>query len=128
VCDGHVLIWTLAAGHAAPAPWCECGIHARHPRRASARRVLASRREMAGIIEAGGAVEVHDEGFRAERARPRAFLLSPGRNPKQIGRLAATYRAEVVYPGGGRAFWRGAGSGSLVWPSPSSPSCSGRQG
>jgi hypothetical protein len=84
------------AGHTAPAPGCGCGIHAWHPRRASVRRVLASRREVAGIVEAGGAVEVHEEGFRAERGRPHALLLVPGRNPKQIARLAATYRAEVV--------------------------------
>jgi hypothetical protein len=32
--------------------------------------VLASRFELPGIIEADGAVEVHADGFRAERARP----------------------------------------------------------
>jgi hypothetical protein len=96
--DGEWLVSACArvAGHAAPSPGCECGIHAWHPRRLSARRVLASRRDVPGIVEAGGAVEVHEEGFRAERARPHAFLLSPGRNAKLIDRLAATYRAEVV--------------------------------
>jgi hypothetical protein len=83
-------------GHTAPGAGCECGIHAWHPRRAFAGRVLASRREVSGIVEAGGAVELHEDGFRAERARPHAFLLPPGRNPKLIRRLAATYRAEVV--------------------------------
>jgi hypothetical protein len=55
---------------------------------------------VAGIVEAAGAVEVHEAGFRAERARPHAFLLSPGRNRNLIDRLAATYRAEVVDVGG----------------------------
>jgi hypothetical protein len=91
--------WLQAAcphGHAAPAPDCECGIHAWHPRPASARRVLAGRREIPGVVEADGAVEVHEEGFRAERARPHAFVRLPGRNPQLIDRLAKSYEAEVV--------------------------------
>jgi hypothetical protein len=93
---GEWLAGTCASGHAAPSPGCECGIHAWHPRPASARRVLGSRREIAGIVEAAGAVELHEDGFRAERARPHAFVMSPGRNPKLIGRLATTYHAEVL--------------------------------
>jgi hypothetical protein len=83
-------------GHAAPAADCECGIHAWHPRPDSARRVLASRREIPGIVEADGAVEVHEEGFRAERARPHALVSLPGRNARLIERLAAAYGAEVL--------------------------------
>jgi hypothetical protein len=93
---GEWLASTCASGHAAPSPGCECGIHAWHPRRASVRRVLTSRREVAGVVEAAGAVELHEEGFRAERARPHAFVMSPGRNLKLISRLAATYHAEVI--------------------------------
>ena len=44
---------------------CGCGIHAWHPRRASARRILRSRFDLPGIVEADGAVEVHEDGFRA---------------------------------------------------------------
>jgi hypothetical protein len=83
-------------GHAAPAAQCHCGIHAWHPRRASARRVLASRFDLPGIVEVDGAVEVHDDGFRAARARPYAFIRLPGRNPFLIERLGATYGAEVL--------------------------------
>jgi hypothetical protein len=83
-------------GHAAPASGCQCGIHAWHPRRASARRVLASRFELPGIVEADGAVEVHADGFRAERARPYAFVRLPGRNPFLIDRIAASYGAEIL--------------------------------
>jgi hypothetical protein len=91
--------WVRAAcgeGHVAPAPSCRCGIHAWHPRRASARRVLASRFDLPGIVEADGAVEVHEDGFRAARARPYAFIRLPGRNPAPIERLGAAYGAEIL--------------------------------
>jgi hypothetical protein len=82
--------------HAAPTAGCGCGIHAWHPRRASAKRVLGIRRELPGIVEAGGAVEVHEDGFRAERTRPYALVLTPGRNGKLLHRLAEAYRVPVV--------------------------------
>jgi hypothetical protein len=87
---------TCAAGHHAPAAGCRCGIHAWHPRAKHARRVLACRFELPGIVEAGGAVELHEDGFRAERARPYAFVRLPGRNPYLIERLAAAYGAQVL--------------------------------
>jgi hypothetical protein len=62
--------------------------------------VLSMRREVAGIAEADGGIEVHAEGFRAERARPYALVLVPGRNAEQIRRLASAYRIEVVEVGG----------------------------
>jgi hypothetical protein len=91
--------WLRAAcdtGHSAPAPGCRCGIHAWHPRHASARRILSLRFELPGIVEADGAIELHEEGFRAERGRPYAFVRLPGRNPFLIERLAAAYGAEVL--------------------------------
>ena len=90
----------LSAGceqpHDAPAPGCDCGVHAWHPRRSSAKAILAGRFEVPGVVEADGAVEVHEDGFRAERARPHAIFLAPGRNPYQLHRLAERYRAELV--------------------------------
>jgi hypothetical protein len=83
-------------GHDAPQADCACGIHAWHPRRWSARRVLASRFEVPGIVEAAGAVEVHEEGFRAERGRPYALFVAPGRNAKLLARLCRRYGAELV--------------------------------
>ena len=56
----------------------------------------SSRFDLPGIVEADGAVEVHEEGFRAQRARPYAFVRLPGRNPFLIERLAAAYGAEVL--------------------------------
>jgi hypothetical protein len=88
-----------AEAHAAPAPGCGCGIHAWHPRRRAARRILASRRELPGVVEASGAIEVHEEGFRAQRARPYALLLAPGRNAGLVHRLAEVYGARVVEAG-----------------------------
>jgi hypothetical protein len=87
---------TCGEGHAAPDAHCRCGIHAWHPRPESARRVLASRFDLPGIVEVDGAVEVHDDGFRAARARPYAFIRLPGRNPFLIERLGASYGAEVL--------------------------------
>jgi hypothetical protein len=85
-----------ADGHRAPAPDCECGIHALHPTLPSARRVLAQRRVVPGIVEAEGQVELHDQGFRSERGRPHALVLAPGRNGKLVRRLAETYAIPVV--------------------------------
>jgi hypothetical protein len=82
--------------HSAPAPGCQCGIHAWHPRPRSARRVLSLRRQVAGVVEARGAVELHRDGFRAEQARPFALFLAPGAQAALVGRLAQTYAAEVV--------------------------------
>ena len=84
------------SGHQPPAHGCGCGLHAWHPSRRSARRVLASRREIPGIVEARGTIELHDDGFRAERARPHALVLAPGRNARLVCRLAEAYGAQVV--------------------------------
>lgn len=86
--------------HDPPAHACGCGLHAWHPSRSSARRILASRRDVPGIVEAQGAIELHADGFRAQRARPYAFVLLPGRNARLVRRLADMYGAEVVEAGG----------------------------
>jgi hypothetical protein len=86
--------------HGAPAPDCNCGVHAWHPRPRAARRILASRREVPGVVEASGAIEVHEEGFRAERARPHALLLAPGRNAALAHRLGEIYGVPVVEAAG----------------------------
>ena len=83
-------------GHAAPDAGCRCGVHAWHPSRASARRVLGSRFELPGIVEATGAIELQDDGFRAQRARPFALVVTPGRNAARARRLARRYHAEVA--------------------------------
>jgi hypothetical protein len=95
---GKWLHATCAArrAHEVPAAGCSCGIHAWHPRRASARRVLAGRFEQPGIVEAAGAVELQHDGFRAERGRPYALVVTPGRNASRAERLARRYGAELV--------------------------------
>jgi hypothetical protein len=82
--------------HRAPAHDCDCGLHALHPSRRSARRILSARREIPGIVEARGQIEVHADGFRAERARPYALLLLPGRNARLLHRLGESYGVEVL--------------------------------
>jgi len=81
--------------HAAPGHDCTCGIYAWHPRPRTAQRVLAVRRTIGGIVEAEGAVEVHGEGFRAERARPYALMVGR-RSPALVRRLAERYDAELI--------------------------------
>jgi hypothetical protein len=93
---GQWLHATCPQSHAAPTAGCDCGVHAWHPRRSSARDVLAPRATVAGIVEAQGPAEVHEDGFRAERARPYALVLTPRSNAKLIDRLAARYDAAVI--------------------------------
>jgi hypothetical protein len=83
-------------GHAAPGRDCDCGVHALHPRRRSARRVMGSRRHVAGVVEATGAIELYEDGFRAERARPYALLDAPWRSPDVTRRLAAAHDAQLI--------------------------------
>ena len=89
-----------APEHAAPGHDCQCGIHAWHPTRANARRALAARRQVVGVVEADGAVEVHEDGFRAQRARPHALFVPPGRNGALIARLAGRYATPARAVGG----------------------------
>jgi hypothetical protein len=78
-------------------------VHAWHPRLRAARRILAGRREVPGIVEAHGAIEVHEDGSRAERARPYALLLAPGSNAGLVHRLGAAYHVPVVEADGADA-------------------------
>lgn len=103
----HTVGWPLARGwlestcelgHASPAPDCACGVHAWHPRRRWARRALAARRTVPGVVEASGVVEVHADGFRAQRARPHA-LVDTGWHSALVQRLAAAYGVPVVEGG-----------------------------
>jgi hypothetical protein len=84
------------ADHAAPAPGCHCGIHAWHPSAASARRVLAGRAEVPGVVEADGPIELHEEGFRAQRARPHVLFVAPRRNAAAVQRLGRRHGVPVV--------------------------------
>jgi hypothetical protein len=97
--DGGALLdaeCSVTPPHAPPHATCECGLHAWHPSRASARRVCGVRREVPGILEASGAVELHPDGFRAQRGRPYALVLLPGRNARRLERLAEAYDAELL--------------------------------
>jgi hypothetical protein len=97
--DGGALLdaeCSVTPPHAPPNATCECGLHAWHPSRAAARRVCGVRREVPGILEASGAVELHPDGFRAERGRPHALVLLPGGNARRLERLAEAYGAELL--------------------------------
>jgi hypothetical protein len=93
---GEWLRATCPGGHLAPDPQCECGLHAWHPRLESARDVMAVRRVVPGVIEVQGPIEVHEDGFRAQRGRPYALVAVPGRNAELVRRLAERYGAAVI--------------------------------
>lgn len=82
--------------HRPPGATCRCGLHAWHPSLRAARRVCGIRREVPGVLEASGAIEVHAEGFRAERGRPHALALLPNANRGLVERLAETYGIELI--------------------------------
>jgi hypothetical protein len=93
---GEWLHASCANHHRAPDAACDCGLHAWHPRLRSARDVMAVRGTVPGVLEAQGPVEVHEDGFRAQRGRPYALVAMPGRNARLVRRLAARYDAAVV--------------------------------
>jgi hypothetical protein len=87
---------SLDHGHAAPRAGCTCGVYGLHPSLRAARRVLAVRREIAGIVETRGTVEVHADGFRAAEGRPHVLVTHQRSNPYLLARLAAAYGAALV--------------------------------
>ena len=89
--------------HPAPAPGCSCGIYGLHPSRGSAWRALAFRREIGGVVEARGAIELHADGFRAQEGRPRVLLAHPRSNPYLLRRLSEAYEVPVVEVRGPKA-------------------------
>ena len=93
-------------GHA-PAPDCTCGLYSMHPWPEQTSEVASSLLggsdlaiPVMGIVEAWGRIEVHEDGFRAEYARPHALVLFTDSFPDDYAEilavLAATYRVGVV--------------------------------
>jgi hypothetical protein len=109
---------TTAAGHAAPAPDCACGLHAWHPGPRAARQLLRRRFEVPGVLEAEGAIELHRDGFRAARGRPYALFAGPRANEARIARLAEAYDAEVVRVGDAEAIVAWCHARELGLPTP----------
>jgi hypothetical protein len=69
--------------HAAPAPDCRCGIYGMHPSQIGewfemTRKPFDWGQSVHGIVEAWGRVELHEDGFRAEFARPYAIVHVEG--------------------------------------------------
>jgi hypothetical protein len=58
--------------------------------------VMRVRGMVPGVVEAQGPVEVHEDGFRAQRGRPHALVAARGGNGRLIARLAERYGAEVI--------------------------------
>ena len=89
---------------ATPAGECTCGLYLLHPCRATQSQfwepLLAQSLYVIGIAEAWGRVHVHEEGFRAQYARPIGLALLGASRQSGYGRLiedlAIDHRAEVL--------------------------------
>jgi hypothetical protein len=87
--------------HPAPMDGCECGLYSwRHPSpqwgedplRSSPPRVI-------GAVASWGAIQVHDDGFRAQHACVVALAFHPSTQPEALAaleRIAGRYRVDLV--------------------------------
>jgi hypothetical protein len=92
--------------HAAPGPSCECGIYAMHElsrlavrNRYPADEYLANGVPVVGAVAAFGRLEVHESGFRAEKAAVVALATVEGMGPKAralVEHVAAQYGVPCV--------------------------------
>ncbi len=106
------------AGAPAPAGPCTCGLYALHPWAVSNQgswidgsltmAAGSGALEIVGVVEAWGTVHVHDEGFRAQYARPVDLLLIGTPRDSEYGRLvddlAIAYRSGVTEVADAAAF------------------------
>ena len=113
---------TAAGGHRAPSSRCGCGLYALHPTLAQCEEsfdaALQAPRacrgespcEVVGLVAAWGEVQLHETGFRAECARPHAFLLPRAASEREYGHglraLAAAHGARVLEVDSGRELHR----------------------
>ena len=112
--------WCVGGSHmgddSVPGADCSCGLYALHPHPENAREHAAmlseeSHRlslneeaalelgEISGLVEACGRIEVHESGFRAERARPVVLLVDRSWSSvrrRGVERVARHHRAEVL--------------------------------
>lgn len=93
--------------HDPPAPGCGCGLYGIHPHRAGAWLDGDDGGEVLGIVAGWGRVEVHADGFRAERGRPVALaaigppgdLLECAERLALLEDLAARYSVPLLRVG-----------------------------
>jgi hypothetical protein len=81
---------TAAPGHAVPDRGCTCGIYAYYTPDLNFPTV--DHRGVAGIVSLWGAIEVHDEGMRAEHARLEALALYSRWTTRQIDAVRGVAR------------------------------------
>ena len=98
--------------HTPPGHNCSCGLYAWHAGNRghwlTRRMASQSLRTVVGVVEAWGRIELHPMGFRAEFARPVAFVSPACRDESGLGRqelltyqcrlfeLAETCEAELI--------------------------------
>ena len=104
-----------ATGDPVPGASCSCGLYALHPHLGPARvheqmlwetdplspeqDAILELDQVVGLVEASGRIEVHESGFRAERARPAVLLVGKTWSAirrRGVERVARLHRAEVL--------------------------------
>ena len=107
-------------GDPVPSPGCSCGLYSLHPHLEQALEHQAlywseteaqipedelslELGEISGLVEACGRIEVHETGFRAERARPVVLIVGQSWSTfrrRGVERVARLHRAELLEVGG----------------------------
>ncbi len=76
--DGSPTEAECRSGHEPPQPECGCGLYAYHPWSVFGLDLLSRRSSessVVGLVAAWGKIEVHKDGFRAQQAKPVAFVF-----------------------------------------------------
>ncbi len=105
---GHLRRRPFHRRHKPPGTRCGCGLYALSPQsRRSASEVFRAEgphglpREIPGLVEAWGQVELHETGFRAQFARPIALILHRDQAGTEwaelMEKLARAHRAVVLF-------------------------------
>jgi hypothetical protein len=88
-------------GHDAPHAECGCGLYAYHPAPELSASLARSKSGLiGGIVEAWGRIELHEQGFRGQFARPLALVLplrfASDEDRLTVVRLADRYQAQII--------------------------------
>ncbi len=92
----------LGGAHRAPDPECDCGLYAYHPDSLTHEHIRGPHTTLlTGVIEAWGRIELHEDGFRAQYARPvvvfePAFHLAALDQLANLAAVSRRYGAPIV--------------------------------
>lgn len=98
--DGSATEAECRCDHDPPQPDCGCGLYAYHPWSIFGTDLLSRPsvgESVVGLVEAWGKIEVHRDGFRAQYAKPVAFVFKAGdRTNRWLGDPYASHLTELA--------------------------------